>query len=397
MLARVRPHLALIIHVALTTAVALAAMRTQNNILFWILGVLLTGLLLSMIVSHLMIRSVEVQRLDPRHGAVGEPLIVRYRVTNRRRWLPVFNLAIEERLHNGAANWMQYMAPARAWVMHVAPGETVHGEAIYWPRARGEVRFARLRVYTTFPFGLLRRTRTFEQSTHTLVYPRRYRLQPRVLRAIVPSGPLGMKLSHRSGGGDDFFGVREYQSGDSRRSIAWKRSASASNGNLLVVERTLPSPPRLRFVLDLTLPRDVLRQRMGEGHDPRVLEERAISLAASLVDEANVLGFEIGLSIIGVDAPVTPIRRSHWHVERLLGALAALDLDVATARDHRSPRASADAERASVVVIHPGPVNPGLVTPDAWHFSAMQMDRLLDDPESMRVEPPVMPTSGGSA
>lgn len=378
-----RPHWPLIGHLAFTLIVTLAAMNTQNNILFWVVGVLLTVLIVSLIWSHLSIRGIEVQRLDPRHGAVGEPLSVRYRITNRRRWLPVFNLIIEERAGGPHANWSRLMHGGRAWVMHVGPGETVHGEAVFWPQGRGEVRLDRLTVRTRFPFGLVRRTKHVSQATHTLVYPRRYRLRRHVLESIVPIGPMGMKLSSRPGGGDDFFGVREYRPGDSRRMIAWKRSASSPVSDLLVIERTLPSPPRLRFVLNLSQSTAELQARLGEEHDARRLQERAISLVASFLDEASGRGFEIGLSVVGITTPVTPLRRSHWHVERLMGLLAGLDLESGHANRSGRGRALADAERAGLVVVHPGPIDPRIVNPEAWHFSAMQMERLLLDPAAM--------------
>lgn len=374
-----RPHWPLIGHLAFTAIVVLGAINTQNNILFWVVGVLLTVLTVSAVWSHLAIRGVEVQRLDPRHGAVGESLALRYRVTNRRRWLPVFNLTIEERPGGAHANWGTQMQAARAWVMHIGPGDTVHGEAVYWPAARGEIRLDRLTVSTRFPFGLIRRQRHFTQPMHTLIYPRRYRLTRRVMDSIVPIGPLGMKLSSRPGGGDDFFGVREYRAGDSRRMIAWKRSAATPSGDLLVIDRTVPSPPRLRFVLNLIQSTEQLQARLGNEHDARELQERAISLAASFLDEASGRGFEVGLSILGLAAPLTPLRRSHWHVERLMGLLAGLDLDSEEARRNAAVRTPADAERAGLVVVHPGPVDPRIVDPDAWHFSAMQMERFLLD------------------
>lgn len=393
-----RPHWPLLGHLGFTAIVAFAAMNSQNNILFWVVGVLLTVLIVSLIWSHLAIRGIDVQRLDPRHGAVGEALSLRYRVTNRRRWLPVFNLVIEERMGGEHANFSSFMHGGSAWVMHLGPGETVHGEAIFWPSARGEVRFDRLVVRTRFPFGLVRRQRKLSQATHTLVYPRRYRLRRRVLDSIVPVGPLGMKLSSRPGGGDDFFGVREYRPGDSRRMIAWKRSASSTSAELLVVERTLPSPPRLRFVLNLAQSTAELQQRIGDEHDARRLQERAISLVASFLDEASGRGFEVGLSVVGMQVPVTPLRRSHWHVERLMGLLAGLDLDGPVVRAG-AMRALADAERAGLVVVHPGPIDPRIVNPEAWHFSAMQMERLLLDPGALAHEfgaPPAAPVVPGA-
>lgn len=373
MSAALRPHLPLLASVGLLAGLLLAAMHGQNNLLFWAAGVLGAAIILSAGYATLCMRAIEVKRLDPKHGLVGEPLVIQYAVTNRSRFLPAFNVTVEDLPPRGTSRDRHFSNRARAWIMHIGPGETVHGEAVLWPAARGEASFERLRAWTTFPFGILRRTRTMSQPAHTLIYPRRYVLKRGVLESIIPSGPLGMKLSNRPGGGDDYFGLREYKPGDGRRQIAWKRSAGGEA--LIVKERTLPSPPRLRIVLNLTVPTEALQHDPRGTLDPSELEERAISLAATFVHAGYRAGFEVGLTVLGMDVPATPLRRSHWHVEKILGALAGLDLS--RARTPVAARATADAERAGMVIIHPARIDTGIMRRDGWHFSAGQIEHLV--------------------
>ena len=74
-----RYHLGLpaLAYVGLTILVGLAAVNRQNNLLFWILGVMLSGLLVSGLVSGIMMQSLRVRRLVAGHSLVGEPLTVR--------------------------------------------------------------------------------------------------------------------------------------------------------------------------------------------------------------------------------------------------------------------------------------------------------------------------------
>ncbi len=373
---RFRLHFPGLIYAGLTGLVALAAFNRQNNLLFWILGALLCGLVISVLLSSLMMRGLRVRRLVAGHGIVGEALAVRYAVTNRSRFLPAFCVHLEESPSAGTGTWLRLMAPARAWVMHLGPGETVHGEAIFWPARRGEASFDRLRVWTTFPFGIIRRSITISQPQHTLIYPLMYELRGDVLRALAPQGLAGSRVSPRPGAGDDYYGMREFRPGDSMKQIAWKRSACLDQ--LVCLERTRPLPARLRVIVNLVTPTDRLAVAPGEARSGRQLEELAISLAASIVRAAHRAGFEVGLSLPGTGQPPLLIRRSAWHRTRLFSALAAIDLDAP--RSAPAVPAALHGERAAQIMIHPDRIEPALGRDDAIHFSARHMEGLVAHP-----------------
>src|SRR5687767_5189682 len=96
MLQRLRPYLPGLIYIGRTVLTGLAAMNNQNNLLFWIFGVLIAAAIISITLATLVLRCADVRRLDPHYGAVGEPLIMRYAVTNRSRWMSIFNIHIAE-------------------------------------------------------------------------------------------------------------------------------------------------------------------------------------------------------------------------------------------------------------------------------------------------------------
>jgi uncharacterized protein (DUF58 family) len=354
------------IFAALTVLVALAAMNSGNNLLFWIFGVMASALLVSGIVSGSMLRGLAVRRMLPQHGAVGEPMAVRYLVSNRNRLLPTFSVHFSEDSTNDGHGWRALMGPAAAWVMHIGPRETVHGEATFWPTRRGEAHFDGLRIATSFPFGIVGKSIVTRQPQRILVYPRLYALHRRVFEAIAPAGSVGTRVSPHAGAGDDYYGLREFRLGDSMRHIAWKRTANRDE--LLCIERTRPSPPKMRVLLDLTTPTEAVSAA-------RELEERAISLVASLVHGADLGGFEVGLTILGIDRPPLPVRRSHWHRDKIMAALAELDLD---ASRRGAAAFSGEGESAALVVVHPERPDPSLVRGEAWHFTAAQMDRLVE-------------------
>ena len=173
----------------------------------------------------------------------------------------------------------------------------------------------RVRISTNFPFGIIRRSIIVSQPGRVLVYPRLYRLRRDLLASTASRDPMGGRMSRQAGGSEEFYGLREYRYGDSMRRIDWKRSAHARK--LLSREMTRPSPPKLMVMLDL-------RRRDDE---PDEEAETAISLAASVICEAHLQGYAVGLAVAGAEAPMLLPRRSWWHRGQLLHALAELDLE----------------------------------------------------------------------
>ena len=404
-------HIPGLIYGVLTVFVALAAVNTQNNLLFWVFGVLLSGVMISGIVSGVMMMGVQARRIDPGSGAVGEPLVVGYEIQNRNRIFPIFNIHIEERIggrRTGNANWRSLMKPSRAWIMHIGPQESVHGESVFWPTSRGEARFDQLRIWTTFPFGLVKKSVTISQPQHTLIFPRLYQLKHGVLKAVTPAGPMGNRISQHPGAGDDYHGMREYRPGDSMRHIAWKRMAGLDQ--LVSIERSRPSPPKVRVILNLVHDAcsgmdaascgrgravDAISQAASTaGH--REMEERAISLAGSILYAADRAGMEIGLTVLGMPIHPIPIRRSHWHLSRMMSSLAAIDLD--QPRERLAGPAAAQHEAAGLIVVHPDeiesrvlPAGSGAAYAGAWHLSARQLESLIAPPSTTQA--PISPAA----
>jgi uncharacterized protein (DUF58 family) len=341
-----------------------------------------------------MLVRLDVRRLSVDRAAVGEPLVVRYAVSNHGGLMPAFGIRLEERAAGTRRGWERLMAPAPAWLLHLGPRETVHAEAVFLPRRRGEAWFDALRIRTTFPFGIVEKSITRSQPQRVLVEPKVEPLRRRVLDAVAPPAAVGTTITARAGAGDDYYGLREFRSGDSMRHVAWKRTANRDQ--LVAIERSRPSPRRLRIVLNLTAPPPA---EGGERAQRRAREEDAISLAASLAHAAEIDGYEFGLTVLGLPLAPVPVRRGHWHRNRLLAALAEIDLDAE--REPPRPLPPRDLAAAGIVAVHPDEVDPDLLPVDAWHFSARHIDRLVRRggaaPEAHPAAPPDPPRAEGAA
>jgi uncharacterized protein (DUF58 family) len=358
------------VYLAVLLAVGLAAGGRPNNLLVWVFSFLLGGMLMSGLVSGLAMMALRISRVEPRKGAVGDPLVIRYEVENRSRWIPAFDIRIEEAPPGARPEAGAVESVAHAWVMHVGPRERAQGEMVLRPLRRGLLRLRVFEASTTFPFGILRKRLLFTQPGEVLIQPEVRELRDDLLARVTAGGIGGHRLSRDPGGSDDFFGVREYRAGDSIRSIAWKRLAGT--GELATIERSRSVPPRLRILVDLRTPTGELR--VAEGESARDLEERAIVLVASFAALAERLGYEHAVSVVGFDFPSIALRRGYFHRERIMSMLASIDLDGSRTK---GSGLSASDERATVLVVHPDRVDLSVAPDAAWHFTARQFDVLV--------------------
>jgi uncharacterized protein (DUF58 family) len=92
---------------------------------------------------------------------------------------------------------------------------------------RGWQPLGRVMLETRFPLGLFRAWSYVEPDCRCLVYPRP---EPGALPPPAPSLQAGGARAHAQGS-DDFSGLRDYQTTDSPRHVAWK--SAARNENML--------------------------------------------------------------------------------------------------------------------------------------------------------------------
>ncbi|MCE9591679.1 MAG: DUF58 domain-containing protein [Planctomycetes bacterium] len=314
-----------LLYFTITLLLLALAELSRASLLYWAFGVMIGVLAVSLLLSWLMLRGLRVHRLAPVVAVAGEPLMLRYSIANPHRWLPVFGLVIQETWGRGQSGWRQSgpiaESPARlggrpqGWVLHIGAGETIQAEAVCVPRRRGELAFETIIVSTSFPFGIIRGRLTVRQEASVLVYPRLLRMKKAVLTRVTTAQPRGGRHTDRSGGHEDFFGLRDYRPGDSLKSVHWR--SAAHTGRLVTREMTRPSPPEVMIALDL--------RRDGDAADADSLAvENAISLAASLVCDAHNHGCRVGLTVLGAAGHTYPLHHGLPHRGRILEALASL-------------------------------------------------------------------------
>lgn len=331
---RIRIGSGTLVYLGVVTLLVTTAFYTQANLLFWALGLVVGGLVVSLMLSLIQMRGIEVQRLAPSRGTADEPLVLRYLVTNRSR-LSCFGLEILETWPGdrrgrvgpkGAAGGPMLVGRPHGWLLHIGPGQTIQAEATCWPRRRGLLGFTNVRVRSGFPFGIFHKQYNFAQSSEVLIHPPNRNLNRQTVLGLAGREIGANRHANRGGGQDEFFGLRPYRPGDSFKLIDWKHSAR--NANLVSREMAKARPPRMMILLDLgPYGADDPAETPPDPSAWRAAREEAINLTAALIRGAFPHDIHVGLVVHGAAGPVFQMRHNQAHHQRLLDSLAAVNLD----------------------------------------------------------------------
>ena len=238
--------------------------RLINDVnLLLILGGMLAGpLLLGHHLAMHTLRGLSVQRRLPRAVCAGDLLVVQVAVANTRRRIGCWILALEDtvrRLSNGHAGNRDAgqkgtvpVGQPRVLFPYIAARQTASGDYRGRLAERGRYRLGPMRASTRFPFGLFRYSFVCGTSATLTVLPRLGRLTEswRALRHESFAG--SERREHRPGIDGDFYGLRPWQRGDSRRWIHWRTTARA--GEVMVRQFEQPHSRDAAIVLDLWQP-----------------------------------------------------------------------------------------------------------------------------------------------
>ncbi|HND51284.1 MAG TPA: DUF58 domain-containing protein [Pirellulaceae bacterium] len=227
------------------------AVLREVNLLLVLAAMLIGPLVFSWRIAVSTVRGLTGERRMPNRMHAGDSVLVEVAVSNPRPTLPARGIVAEDRWRrvecDGGTSELTY---ARALVPHVGPNETSDGRYRLTIRRRGRYRTDSLRLVTRFPFGLVEATQELVQPHDILVAPRLGRLTRGWLRLLEADRSGQLRSRHRRGIVEaDYYGLREWRSGDSRRWIHWRSSAKI--GTLAVLQFEEQQHDDLVLLLDL--------------------------------------------------------------------------------------------------------------------------------------------------
>jgi uncharacterized protein (DUF58 family) len=258
------------------------------------------------------VSAISVQRRLPGEAFAGQPFTVAFVVTNRSRWLPGWLIRIDDRIRRievaartdrrGRKRDLADPAIEASCGVGVVP-------CLRWVTAtytcvitrRGRYDFGHVTVSSGAPLGLLLGYLTQKKREMFYVFPQRAVLRRHWRRQLQNRLGGNSTGARRSGVTDgEFFGIRGWQEGDSRRWIHWRTTARIGEPAVRQFEQ------HRRFEVCLLVDAYIGSSSSGSdgahGSDDSAVE-RIISVASTLVTQLVATpSNRIGLVLAGKQA-----------------------------------------------------------------------------------------------
>ncbi len=304
-----------------TIGVGFAAVNTANNLLYLVLGLLLSLLLVSGVLSDLALWKLRIQRKLPARVFAGTRSLIEVAALNEKRWLASVSVEAVDQIGG------EDTEPAR--FLRVAPGQSELAGYPYEAPRRGLIELGSIRVITRYPFGLIEKGYTAFQSDEVIVYPR---LLDRVATPPIQPVPGDAAPTHRTGRGNEFAGsVRFYREGDEARDIHWKRTAT--RGELVVREHEQDTSAMVTLRVDNAIPAGTMDEAAWRNQF-----EQSVSEAATVAARYLAQGVSVQVRTADGESPIVAGGTAPDPIWRFLALLEAARVDTPEKPRRRSRR-----------------------------------------------------------
>jgi uncharacterized protein (DUF58 family) len=265
-----------------------------------------------------MLHGVKIRRRLPPRVNAGTAIEVAFELQNTKQWLSAWMILVEDQLQRLKPSVKKITEKGVALVDEIPPmGISIVRYELTFSE-RGIYRIGNSTMTTRFPIGLGRSWRSFDNYVSLIVYPKLGQLLP-ACRALLHGDREGSaKAAARSSVHEgEFYGLRDWQTGDSRRWIHWR--TTAKRGELSVRQFEQVQRRQLSIALDLY-------QAKGKPTDEsRLAIEQSVAFVATLASEfVNRERDKLAVALAGDSVHVAPNVQSPVLVSDLLDRLAEI-------------------------------------------------------------------------
>lgn len=259
-----------------------AALRNAN------LMVILAGTLIGMVwvqwrVCTRTLSNLSVSRRLPRTFQARRPFEIELSLKNPKSWLGAWLVLVQDRLVYAPTEKSIHSASQSIRLLFLSIPPRTSSSQRYQCTAdrRGRYQWLGLELTTRFPLGLMKAFLPDKTTMFLIVHPALGKLSPNwnELFRKRDSGNRQRQVRAMSDEGD-FFGLRAYRPGDSKRWIHWR--SSARRDELVVKQFQKPENQELVILLDLNGPSsndDAAKKEYA------AIEDAAVELVATLVHQ----------------------------------------------------------------------------------------------------------------
>jgi uncharacterized protein (DUF58 family) len=240
--------------VAILSFVVVGSILRQINLLVMLASMMIPALLFNWRLAVALLRRIRVRHVLPEWIFAGQTSVIELAVQNDSRRFTAWHVRLTDSIQRIAPQ-PERRPPRQVDVSAIAiePDGSAHVSYRCFFAQRGVYRFGPIKVACQYPFGLVRAWFLQRDSGELHVAPRLGELKPTWNKRL---GALaaGMASAERRRGWlpDEFFGLRQWQVGDSQRWIHWR--STAKRGQLMVRQFDQPTDRDFALLLDLWAP-----------------------------------------------------------------------------------------------------------------------------------------------
>lgn len=253
--------------IGITLGVGFAAINTGNNLLYLLLGMLLSLIIVSGVLSELSLTKLTVSRRLPTRAQVGRAHLVEIEVFNHKKRVPSYAIEVED-LRAGQP------ADKRCFFLKISPQSAQVAAYRRTPARRGRDRHVGFRVATRFPFGLFEKSREHLNEGELIIYPA---VDPVRLPSDTAGPRLGGTGSLGRGSGDEILGIRPMREGDDPRDIYWRKSTGVEQ--MVLRERATETRRDVEFSIECIHPDSVPSEDWSLRFERRIRDVASLSVA----------------------------------------------------------------------------------------------------------------------
>ena len=264
-----------------------AALRNANLLVF------LAGTLIGMVWIHWRIctrtlHGLVVDRRFPRSIQARKPFEIELRLRNPKSWLGAWLVLVQDRLVSAPLQATTQAASQAIQLLYLSvPPKSVRSQRyLCTADRRGRYQWVGIEITTRFPLGLMRGILPQKDPVFMVVHPALGKLNPnwKELFQRRKSGSKQRQIRALSDEGE-FFGLRDYRHGDSKRWIHWR--SSARRDELVVKQFQQPDNQEMVILLDLyrspNSVGDETEEAAKKAYD--AIEDRAVEFVSTLAHQ----------------------------------------------------------------------------------------------------------------